>query len=165
MIKCCSTFNLLITRIVKMKAGELFAILSVPQIRQGCDCQYYVRNRRRIWKYDWKIWLWKQSNWFKSYQTMLLFTLREKIIQKWKYAEKCRWGSFFIWTDLEKFCIASVAYKWILCSEWVPSEWESKQLIKTYIILNNPQDSSPSIRRLVKWKDAFVINKLIIEMI
>ncbi len=21
--------------------------------------------------------------------------------------------------------------KWILCSEWVPSEWESKQLIKT----------------------------------
>ncbi len=115
MIKCCSTFNLLIIRIVKMKAGELFAILSVPQIRQRCDCRYYVRNRSRIWKSDWKIWLWKQSNWFKSYQTMLLFTLREKIIQKWKYAEKCtrfltlrddsrrRWGSFFIWTDLEKF--------------------------------------------------------------
>ncbi len=31
-------------------------------------------------------------------------------------------------TDLEKFGITSFAH---LCSEWVPSEWESKQLIKT----------------------------------
>ncbi len=23
--------------------------------------------------------------------------------------------------------------KWILCSEWVPSEWESKQLIETQL--------------------------------
>ncbi len=34
-------------------------------------------------------------------------------------------------TDLEKFSITSLAHQWILCSEWVPSEWESKQLIKT----------------------------------
>ncbi len=28
--------------------------------------------------------------------------------------------------------VASLAHQWILCSEWVPSEWESKQhLIKT----------------------------------
>ncbi len=40
---------------------------------------------------------------------------------------------FPIRTDLEKFSITSLAHqwKWILCSEWVPSEWESKQLIKT----------------------------------
>ncbi len=28
---------------------------------------------------------------------------------------------------LEKFGITSPAHLWILCSEWVPSEWESKQ--------------------------------------
>ncbi len=25
--------------------------------------------------------------------------------------------------DLEKRCIISLAHQWILCSEWVPSEW------------------------------------------
>ncbi len=30
-----------------------------------------------------------------------------------------------------KFSIISIAQQWILCSEWVPSEWESKKLIKT----------------------------------
>ncbi len=30
-------------------------------------------------------------------------------------------------TDLEKFSMTSLAHQWILCSEWVPSEWESKQ--------------------------------------
>ncbi len=34
-------------------------------------------------------------------------------------------------SDLEKCSIASLAQQWMLCSEWVPSEWESKQLIKT----------------------------------
>ncbi len=31
-------------------------------------------------------------------------------------------------TDLEKCSITSLGHQ---CSEWVPSEWESKQLIKT----------------------------------
>ncbi len=47
-----------------------------------------------------------------------------------------RWVCFFIWRDLEKCSITSVAHQWILCSEWVPSEWESKLLIKHH---NNPQ--------------------------
>ncbi len=34
-------------------------------------------------------------------------------------------------SDLEKCSTASLSHQWILCSEWVPSEWESKQLIKT----------------------------------
>ncbi len=50
-------------------------------------------------------------------------------IQDVDYLLLCRW-CFFIRTDLEKFSIASLAHQWILCSEWVPSEWESKQLIK-----------------------------------
>ncbi len=36
-----------------------------------------------------------------------------------------------IWTYVEKCGITSLAHQWILCSEWVPSEWESKQMIKT----------------------------------
>ncbi len=31
----------------------------------------------------------------------------------------------------EKCSITSLVHQWILCSEWVPSDWESKQLIKT----------------------------------
>ncbi len=34
-------------------------------------------------------------------------------------------------SDLEKCSIALLSQQWMLCSEWVPSEWESKQLIKT----------------------------------
>ncbi len=34
-------------------------------------------------------------------------------------------------SDFEKFSITSLAHQWMLCSEWVPSEWESKQLINT----------------------------------
>ncbi len=30
---------------------------------------------------------------------------------------------FFDGSDLEKYSIASLAHQWILCSEWVPSEW------------------------------------------
>ncbi len=43
---------------------------------------------------------------------------------------------FFTETELEKFSITAIAHQWILCSEWVPSEWESKQLINHH---NNPQ--------------------------
>ncbi len=46
----------------------------------------------------------------------------------------------FIGTDLENLSITSLAHRLILCSEWVPSEWESKHLIKS-----NPQSSSASI--------------------
>ncbi len=45
---------------------------------------------------------------------------------------------FFIRTHLEKCSITLLAQQWILWSEWVPSEWESKQLIKTS---SNPHDS------------------------
>ncbi len=38
--------------------------------------------------------------------------------------------SYVIATCLEKFSITSLAHKWILCSEWVPSEWEFRQLHK-----------------------------------
>ncbi len=36
------------------------------------------------------------------------------------------------WEHIWRICsITSLAHQWTLCSEWVPSEWESKQLIKT----------------------------------
>ncbi len=37
-------------------------------------------------------------------------------------------------SDLEKCSITSVSQQWMLCSEWVPSEWESKQLIKNITV-------------------------------
>ncbi len=47
---------------------------------------------------------------------------------------------------LEKFCSTSLAHQWILCSEWVPSEWESKQLINTsHQSTSNPHHSSSSV--------------------
>ncbi len=48
----------------------------------------------------------------------------------------CRWVCSFVGTDLEKFSITSLAHQWILCSEWVPSELESKQLIKTSQVIH-----------------------------
>ncbi len=44
--------------------------------------------------------------------------------------------------NLEKCSITSLAHQWIICCEWVPSEWGSKQLIKKHH--NNPHHSSPS---------------------
>ncbi len=48
----------------------------------------------------------------------------------------------FSLNQIEKCSIASLTHQRILCSEWVPSEWESKQLIKTF---------SPSIN--VSWSE------------
>ncbi len=47
-------------------------------------------------------------------------------------------------SDLEKCSIASLDHQWIICSEWVPSEWKSKQLMKHH---NSPHHSSP-VKRL-----------------
>jgi len=54
--------------------------------------------------------------------------------------------------------IASVSHQWMLCSEWVPSKWESKQLIKH---LNNPRViySSPSVNVLRRQKMHVLTNK------
>ncbi len=38
---------------------------------------------------------------------------------------RCKWVCFSL-LDLEKCSIPSLAHHWILCSEWVPSEWESR---------------------------------------
>ncbi len=43
---------------------------------------------------------------------------------------------FLIGIDLEKFSSTSLVHQRILCSEWVPSEWEFKQLIKNIIIIH-----------------------------
>ncbi len=58
---------------------------------------------------------------------------------------------------------SSVAQQWMLCSEWVPSEWESKQLIKTH----NPQviHTTP-VHQLTSGEDkscTFIRNKSIIK--
>ncbi len=53
---------------------------------------------------------------------------------------------------------ASLAHQWILCSEWVPSEGESKQLIKTsQQSSSNPHHSSPSVNIL--WSENLHVGK------
>ncbi len=66
------------------------------------------------------------------------FTIKGIIHAKTKISWKCTHpqaiqdvDEFISSSDLEKCSITSLAQQWILCSEWVPSEWESKQLIKT----------------------------------
>ncbi len=61
------------------------------------------------------------------------------------YTYSYRWDYFFIGTDL-KFGITSCAHQWMPCRKWVPSEWESKQLIKTaQQSTSKPHVSSPTI--------------------
>ncbi len=70
-------------------------------------------------------------------------------------------------TDVDEFVSSSekiwrnlaLALQWIRCSEWVPSEWESKQLIKTsQKSTSNPHNFSPSIHIL--WSEKlWVCNK------
>ncbi len=71
---------------------------------------------------------------------------------------RCKWVSFFIGTDLKKFGITWLAQQWMLCSEWVPSESESKQLIKTsHLSICNPHHPSPSIN--VMWREKLSVCK------
>ncbi len=72
---------------------------------------------------------------------------------------RCRWVCFFIGTDLEIFIITSLAHQWIICSEWVPSVWKSKQLIKISEIYNNPHNSNFTVRQ-----NLHVCNKCIIVL-
>ncbi len=61
-------------------------------------------------------------------------------------------------TDLEKFSITSLAHRWILCSEWLPSEWESKQLLNaSQRSTSNPHDSISSIN--VLWSEKLCVFK------
>ncbi len=85
----------------------------------------------------------------------LQLSLKEQFTKKWKFAKLYSnlypqasrdAGEFFSSTNLEKFSIKSFVQQWILCSEWVPSKRESKQLIKK--ITSNPHHSSPSINVL-----------------
>ncbi len=79
--------------------------------------------------------------------------LKEQITQKWKSADnvlilrpRCRvfllvfFLSEQIWRNVT---FIYLAHKWILGSEWVPSEWESKQLIRHHDwSTSNPNGSS-----------------------
>ncbi len=46
------------------------------------------------------------------------------LLKKYSLSGHSRWFCFFARTDLEKFSIESLAHQRILCSEWVPSDWE-----------------------------------------
>ncbi len=54
---------------------------------------------------------------------------------------------FFVGIDLEKCSIASLSQQWMLCSEWVPSEWVQTADNNITII----HHSSPSVNIL--WRE------------
>ncbi len=62
-----------------------------------------------------------------------MFFLLSKGVEKFKLAENV----LPLIQDVDEFvslsekCSITSVHQLILCSEWVPSEWESKQLIKT----------------------------------
>ncbi len=72
---------------------------------QQSECKYYLR-------------------FIKKSLILILFTSPKKKKKLLKFTH------FEAIQDL-KFSITWLAQQWILCSEWVPSEWESKQLIRT----------------------------------
>ncbi len=71
----------------------------------------------------------------KLFCTLNYYKLEEYFTQKLQFAKKnniysrYRWVCFFIGADLDEFSILSLAHQWILCSEWVPSEWESNSCV------------------------------------
>ncbi len=92
-----------------------------------------------------------------SFQVFLWLFLKEGFTQKWKLLKMCSrsdhlrsgWVCFFIRFVEMCLCISG----WMLCSEWVPSEWESDKNIT--IIHSTPvhqltskAETNPALRRL-----------------
>ncbi len=84
---------------------------------------------------------------------------------------KCKGVCFFIWTDLKKFSIISLAHQWILCSEWVPSEWAfhfircwlSKVVLWIIVIffisrLDSHSDGTHSLQRIHWWASDIMLH-------
>ncbi len=67
-----------------------------------------------------------------------------KVVQS-HFKEFCRQKKFHSWCmKLKMFCMPSLAHQWIHCSQWVPSEWEFKRLIKA----SQWSTSNPSVNVL-----------------
>ncbi len=83
-----------------------------------------------------------------------LITKKDSLPQKWKCQDpsKMQMSWFLNYIFFGEISITSLAHQCILCSEWVPSEWESIQLIKTSICFTQLQ----SISRLMM--DLFLTN-------
>ncbi len=66
------------------------------------------------------------------------FTQTEKLLKIYSPSgpTRCSYVCFIIRTDLEEFSITSFTHQRTLYSEWVPSEWEFKQLIKNITIIH-----------------------------
>ncbi len=79
----------------------------------------------KSWK--WNIWL-EQWCWGIVHRKMKMYSSSSH--------PRCRWVCFFIGIDL-----TSLVHLCILCSEWVPSEYDSKLLIKTLLLDSRFSDS------------------------
>ncbi len=90
------------------------------------------------------------------------FTQKENLLKMYSPSghTKYRWVYFFIGTDLEKCNVTSLAHQWMLCSEWVPPEWESWKHHNNSQVFHH---SNPWINIL--WREkVHVCNKYIIKI-
>ncbi len=99
-----------------------------PLIRQTCFpavCVLLTSDQSRFHDY------WQQRTKQQNKYNKKIINLKMNICWKWTHTQAIQ-DEFvlFMGRGLETVCITLVA-QWILCTEWVPSEWESKQLIKT----------------------------------
>ncbi len=88
---------------------------------------------------------------------------KEQFTKKCKFSEhlllgnpRCGWVCFFMGTDLEKFSITSLAHQWILCSEWVPSEWCYCDVFIS--CLDSHSDGIHLLQRIHWWASDVMVN-------
>ncbi len=126
---------------------EVWRWYEVCKILSGENELFNISTLDDIWLASISVWLVStKADWDQNWLNFFIVQLKMKTVLKMYSTsghQRCRWVCFFIRTDLEKFSIPSLAHQWILWSEWVPSEWESKQLIKTSQLSTcNPHHSS-----------------------
>ncbi len=111
--------------------------MHIKRINLNCSKQTIKRDLLRPLDYeniqslfDSKLWLYVVTS----------IIVKESFTQKLQFAENFlplksskmynKLVFFFFSSEQIWRNVSSLAHQWIICSEWVPSEWESKQLIK-----------------------------------
>ncbi len=130
-----------------VRKGQIFLMLCSANLQDRAVCILYI----------WLVYnnflpntiilsFWYDTWTFTIWQHWILYTK-----MKMYYVDEVVPSSEQIWRNNNSIM------EWILCSEWVASEWESKQMI------NNPHNSNPSINTL--WSEKlWVWNKFIMKM-
>ncbi len=105
-------------------------------IKYAASMCHFVKFNTNTWDFRFSFKYWKiliATEYFEYYKEAVGLFFHSIMNIWWKCRSICWWVCFFMGTHLEKCTcyINTWTHQWMLCSEWVPSEWESRQLIKT----------------------------------